>query len=108
MVCTHVTRIVLVLVALIWEVASCLARPPTPKWCSYGFDQGEKPAELVFFRSGPELRLRGKTSNLADGNPFWVEQMTFATIDYWTEGIEYRNQQIVIYKSRVFWPCEKK
>lgn len=102
-----VEQMVLVSAALICGVATCLAAPPTPKWCSYGFDDTDEPAELVFFRSGPEFRLKGKTLKLAD-NPFWVELMTFATIDYVTEGIEYHDRQIIIYKDRVFWPCEKK
>gem|GEM_PF-5175397 len=90
-----------------YGAVTCLAAPPTPKWCSYGFDQGDKPAELVFFRGNPELRLQGKTVRLAEEHGIWEETVTFATISYWTEGIEYRNQRIVIYLDRVFWPCEK-
>jgi len=104
---TEVRRIVLVSAALMCGAAACLAASPTPKFCSYGFGDTDEPAELVFFRSGPEFRLRDKTLKLADGNPFWMEKMTFATIDYVTEGIEYRNREIVIYRDRVFWPCEK-
>jgi hypothetical protein len=103
----RVMRMALASVALFCGVATCLAASPTTKWCSNGFDETGEPAELVFSQSGAELRLKGKTSNLAEGNPFWAEYVTFATIDYSTEGIEYRDQQIVIYKDRVFWPCKK-
>lgn len=80
--CILVLRTILALLPLIWGGANCITAPPTPKYCSYGFDQGNKLAEPVFFSRGPEFRLHGKTSKLADGNPIWVEQVTFATIDY--------------------------
>jgi hypothetical protein len=97
-------RLALASVALICGAAACDAKSPTPKYCSYGFDETGPPAELVFFEKGPEFRLRGKTTNLAD-DPFWVEHITFGKIDYWSEGTDYHDQDIVLYKSRVFWPC---
>lgn len=103
---THVMRLALASVALIYGAATCLAKSPTPKYCSYGFDETGEPAELVFFENGPEFRLRGKTTNLAEGgNPFWVERVIFGKIDFWNEGTEYRDQKIVLYEDRVFWPC---
>ncbi len=104
---THVMRLALASAALICGVATCYAKSPTSKYCSYGFDETDSPAELVFFDNGPEFRLKGKTTNLAEGNPTWVESMTFGKIDYWTEGIEYRDQEVIIYKDRAFWPCRK-
>lgn len=109
----HIMRLALASVALIFGAATCYAKSPTSKYCSDGFGEiGEiwetgETAELVFFKNGPEFRLRGKTTNLAEGNPFWSEYMTFGKIDYWTEGTEYRDQEIIIYKDRAFWPCRK-
>ena len=93
--------------ALTCGAATCLAAPPTPKWCSYGFDNTDEPAELIFFRSGPEFRLRGKTLKLEEENLFWMEQVIFGTIDFTSEGGEYHDREIVIYRGRVFWPYEK-
>src|SRR5688572_8137685 len=86
--CTHVMRTALALLVLSWGGANCLAAPPTPKWCSYGFDQGDKHAELVFFRGDPELRLQDKTVKLAEQHGSWEEAVIFATINFWAEGIE--------------------
>jgi hypothetical protein len=103
----HIMRLALASVALICGAAVCDAKSPTSKYCSDGFEETGPSAELVFFENGPELRVKGKTINLAEGNPTWVERMTFGKIDYWTEGIEYRDQEIIIYKDRAFWPCRK-
>jgi hypothetical protein len=57
---------------------------------------------------GPVLHIGSKSEDLAaDGQP-WKEKLTFATIAYSMEGVEYKGEKIVIYQDRVFWPCEKK
>jgi hypothetical protein len=86
--------------------ASAYAAAPAEKWCSGGYNLTNNQAELVMRPDGPVLRLGDKTENLAAGGAIWEEKLIFATIDYAQEGVEYKDQKIVIYQDRVFWPCE--
>lgn len=86
---------------------SVYAAAPAEKWCSGAYDLTDRQAELVMLPDGPVLHIGNKTENLAAGGTIWEQKLTFATIDYAVKGVEYKDQKIVIYQDRVFWPCEK-
>jgi len=91
-------RKLLIVLALLCGAASAHAAT-AQKWCSDGFD---KPAELTLTQA-PVFKVGDKVEALDP--EFWPEDVTFATIDYALEGDEHKDEQIVIYKDRVFWPC---
>jgi hypothetical protein len=51
----------------------------------------------------PTLRIDNKTQELAD----FEDPFTYATVSFATEGIEYKDQKIIIYQDRVFWPATR-
>jgi hypothetical protein len=81
-------------------VGTAYSAPPVKEWCSDGF---EKPAELSLSQP-PVFKVGDKIEQLDP--EFWPEDVTFATIDYALEGDEHKDEQIVIYQDRVFWPCK--
>ena len=84
------------LVLLCSATSSYAAEPQ--RWCTgFGTDQQ---AELVFLDEGPFIQIDGKVTELPDK---W--HVHFATMDYESHGITYRDQKVVIYNDRVFWPC---
>jgi hypothetical protein len=92
---------------LMCGVVGANAATAPEKWCSVSYGYGTL-AELVIPPDGPEvLRVDGKITELADF-ALTPEQFTYATIDYASEGIEYKKQKILIVLDRVFWPCDKK
>lgn len=99
----HLIRIGSALAALICGVVSSYAAASHPeKWCTNGFD---KPAELS--PRGHELFLtiggkRVETIDIENGGVRYATLMA-------SQGIEnYPQQDIVILRDRIFWPCESK
>ena len=87
-------RKLMALVVLLCGAASANA---AERWCS-----GE--TELLIQAGGPVVKTNGKITEALDPE-FWPEHVTFATIDYASEGEEHKGEKIAIYKDRVFWPC---
>ena len=103
MVSIHLMRIGSALTALMCGVVSSYAAASHPeKWCSNGFD---KPAELS--QRGHELFLtiggkRVETIDIENGDVRYATLMA-------SHGMEnYPQQDILILRDRVFWPCENK
>jgi hypothetical protein len=99
-------RIASALMGLLYSVVATGAATPA-KWCSdsYGYD---KPAELIVPSEGAEvLRVSGKVVNLFDEYAPTGSDFIYATIDYASQGIE-KKQRILIFRDRVFWPCDQK
>jgi hypothetical protein len=98
----------LALVVLLYGAVGASAATGVQTWCSdsYGYD---KPAEWVMPTGGPfVLRVGGKVVDPFEDYAVTEDDFIYTTIDYASEGIEYKKQKILIFRDRVFWPCDKK
>lgn len=93
-------RNLLACLVLLWSAASTCAAEPE-RWCSVAGDQR---AELVFLDSGPIIRVNGKVTEHLDVAT-WRGHVIFATMNYELGQMAYKDQKVVVYNDRVYWPC---
>lgn len=102
-------RAALALAALLAGLASADAAEPQ-KWCSNGFD---KPATLTLADDyAMSLNIGGtvevfRNPGLEDGLVYWINGTPNRLWDAMTHA-EDEEIKILLFRDRVFWPCEAK
>ena len=94
-------RNLLTCLVLLCSAANTYAAEPQ-RWCT---DAGGQRAELVFADNGPPvIRIKDKVTETLD-EATWRGHVIFGTMDYELGQMSYKDQKVVIYDDRVFWPC---
>ena len=85
------------LVLLCSATSSYAAEPQ--RWCYGVGGPSDQRAELVFL-DNDVIQMNGKVLDNIER-----ESIMIGTMDVKNQGVSYKDQKVVIYQDRVFWPC---
>ena len=91
-------RNLLACLVLLCSAASSHAAEPQ-RWCFGVGGPSDQRAELVFLDDGV-IQMNGKVLEIRER-----ERVMIGTMDVESTGASYKDQRVVIYQDRVFWPC---
>ena len=91
-------RNLLCCLVLLCSASSSYAAEPQ-RWCFGVGGASDQRAELVFLDDGV-IQMNGKVLGIRER-----ERVMIGTMDVESTGASYKDQKVVIYQDRVFWPC---
>jgi hypothetical protein len=91
-------RNLLCCLVLLCSATSSYAAEPQ-RWCFGVGGPSDQRAELVFLDDGV-IQMNGKVLEIRER-----ERVMIGTMDVESTGASYKDQKVVIYQDRVFWPC---
>jgi hypothetical protein len=94
----QLNRNLLCCLVLLCSVTSSYAAEPQ-RWCFGVGGPSDQRAELVFLDDGV-IQMNGKDLGIRER-----ERVMIGTMDVESTGASYKDQKVVIYEDRVFWPC---
>jgi hypothetical protein len=94
----QLNRNLLCCLVLLCSATSSYAADPQ-RWCFGVGGPSDQRAELVFLDDGV-IQMNGKDLGIRER-----ERVMIGTMDVESTGASYKDQKVVIYEDRVFWPC---